>query len=469
MVDCEQKMNHLPDWLLDMRRKVEESKAAHKIAETRIENLRDGIDKLQDTIVRNGYSKGECNSKKVDSDKIMKRFIIIYLPPDMICCILSFLDVSSIVRTEMTSISMLDAITSSNFWSRTFLDQYSHFCNKTILLDREFIVCREKSYNFVLKFMASMKSLRSINRQDSIKPILYFKSEKKISHPIPLYNDNGDTSSTIISFAETMNHNYRMYSVHALTILKILTCYERDELIINQLIGSSVVSILVSLLQNESGTIQQFACDVIGNLVVYHIKQKESAHMRQQVAMQEEMLLHYKYHRKRPSHGACGPMDEARSGPVMAHLVSVNHKVAGGGAVSSQLQMCDGRRQLLNLLTSPSACVSIASARNVMSSIHLSNQCVHLPSAHGETSTTAVSDQNRISAGAKSVMQIKTTSNVQGIACKSASRALINLFLSSNSFGVDESEVPGRVRFDCIPDVDRRDSLEIGTTELCRR
>jgi hypothetical protein len=155
---------------------------------------------------------------------------------------------------------------------------------------------------------------------------------------------------------ETMTKDFRSFAFLSLRALSSITCLENHR-ILPVLVDEGVIRILISLLSNESSLIQEFSCDIISNLLSW-----ESFSLRRLSSSDPLSLI-----------------------------------------VSNQLQSCDGRRQLLSLLTSPSAAVV------------LSQRIRHDHPYQKEATLQSVN---------------KTTASVQGMANKSASRALVNYFCS---------------------------------------
>jgi hypothetical protein len=159
---------------------------------------------------------------------------------------------------------------------------------------------------------------------------------------------------------ETMTKDFRSFALLGLRALSSITCLENHR-ILPILVEEGVIRVLVSLLSNESSLVQQCSCDIISDMLSW-----ESLTFRRLSSDDTDLRA----------------------------LI-----------VSSQLQSCDGRRQLLSLLTSPSAAVVLS-------------QTVRHDHPYQNEATLQITN--------------KATASVQGLANKSASRALVNYFSSED-------------------------------------
>jgi hypothetical protein len=220
--------------------------------------------------------------------------------------------------------------------------------SRKLCIIREHHIMRAKS----MKFIAMMKEQRCTNRHNAIDPHRYTRFDTSVSHPIPVFD--GFRSEKVMSNAETLSTDFRTLTHHSLEQMLLLTngLYSKINV---QLLECGIIAVLISLLANEEATIQNYSCHILANLLLWN-----ALHSR--VAQQTT-----------PS-------------------------------ILQQIDVCDGRRKLVKLLTSPSATVNLAVPKTTLHSF------------------------------------TKVTSNVQGVCNKQASRALILSFFpeypvnSSTSF-----------------------------------
>ena len=380
-------------WLLDMRKKISDSKEAHAATEARINGLHSGMKQLGSNIA--AMAPPVCVEPE-DSNKLTKswvrRFHFLHLPPDMLCFILRFLDISQVMFVEMTNSNMPSIIQSSDFWYASYSDEYTNFALSESKNFRDFIVNKARSTSNCLRFIQLMKEQRCVPRFRNIEPHRYSLSERNVSHPMPVFEHT--SSSRMMSRAETMNKDFRSYALNSLYTMNVLTSNELDP-VHHRLYDSGVVTVLLSLLSNEAGVLQQLSCEILANILCA-----------------ESRLL---YNCEKIASRYCKGIEGAHSVGGAA-LASMGERTATRRvSIADQLQACDGRRLLLTLLTSPSASVNLAQSRS---------RAVAVEPCTGPV-TAATSPE---SAAVPGTMHIRTTSAVQGMACRSASRALVNLF-----------------------------------------
>jgi hypothetical protein len=189
--------------------------------------------------------------------------------------------------------------------------------------------------------VTGIKFVRLMSSNKSLARARFFETQTKDFH---------------LQKVETMTKDFRTFALLSLRAMYETTSHEKSR-IHSALLEEGAIRVLISLLSNESCLIQQYACDIISNMPSW-----------------EALTL-----RKATSIGA--------------------------ESVSGQLQICDGRRQLLSLLTSPSATVILS--QSIRHDHPYRNEAI-----------------------AGSGNPHKTTASVQGMANQSASRALVNYFCS---------------------------------------
>jgi hypothetical protein len=137
--------------------------------------------------------------------------------------------------------------------------------------------------------------------------------------------------------------------------------------------------------------LRQYSCESLANILCWETR----------LALNYERFSYlYFSHLIYSSHFVMNRSDGTPMPDTFQPNVPLSHK-----SLREQLQVCDARRQLSSLLTSPSACVNLAQSRERGQDV---NAPINLQSIN------------------------KMTSSVQGLSSKAACRVLINLFSSSD-------------------------------------
>jgi len=382
----ESNSSYLPSWVTDMRSKLESSKRMHAATEDRIAGLRSSVNELTG-MISTSTTQHVPDSAIVNGSGIQegvtRRMHLLCIPPDTLCLVLGYIDIASVLSFEQTASEMKGYVQSSNFWLVTYFDQYPNFVLSDSANFREFVISKAQCTASSLKFIRVMKEQRCVPRFRSLQPHRYSQSERTISHPMPVFERS--SSALMMSRAETMGRDFRSFALSSLQTMCSLTSYELDP-IHDRLSSEGVVTVLMSLLTNESGMLQQLSCEILANLLCWEAR----------LVLNCERIAA----NQRASIGAVSSSPATR---INQHMLM---------SIVDQLQACDGRRQLLSLLTSPSASVNLAQSRS---------RAQPVPGP-GDVKRNGSRGQ---------VIIARTTSSVQGMACKSASRALVNLFCAS--------------------------------------
>lgn len=120
-----------------------------------------------------------------------------------------------------------------------------------------------------------------------------------------------------MSRSDTFNNDFRAIALLCLEDTFRITSNE-DEQIHQKLFDLGAITVYISLLSNESGMLQELCCGIISNLLVWESRKNKKLKKKD---------------------------------------ISSNIK-----NLSNQLMMCNGVKLLLNLLTSPSASINLASS-----------------------------------------------------------------------------------------------------------
>ncbi len=317
---------HLPSWVLKMREKIEASRLVHQETSERLQNLTSSVESLSiqlitmrgnqilqtknsDTSVVEHLSIGSSALFNLDVEKV---------PCDIWVLIFHYLMVSEVINCLIISRGFMTLVSANPIWhifgrhEMAYLikpvENIYHRPVQKMWKIREHLILRNKC----LHFITVMKEQRGTNRSKSTLPHTYTKFDKTVTHPIPVF-DGGGLSDKIMSSAESMSTDFRTLAHNSLELMMTLTSGLHSVVNI-QLIKNGVFSVLISLLGNEEGAVQNYSCHILSNLLLWD------------------------------------SLKTARTGfPKDAPI-----------PVSQQIEACDGRRKLLKLLTSPSACVNLA-------------------------------------------------------------------------------------------------------------
>lgn len=435
---------HLPSWVLQMRQKIADSRTAHDYAESRLQSLRADVRVLDGKLSAAGYAptlpitgsagynrsalytistaegsgtRGLCdgeNGKEVVVVKASRQdrrsSYINSISPDVMFVIMKFLRLEEVLSLTTTSSLMEQLISTNYYWKWIYPIVFP-----SLLSDRDGnrkrtlrkadskiplsnFLCRERILSFFHQvnvsatFIESMKDQRSIPKHRSIQPHRHNKSEKSVTHPLPLFESKGSSTQTqgtsrseigerIMSRAETLSSDYRSYAHKSLDVLYELTS-DVGSRINYRLINLGVITVLTSLLSNEEGAIQNYACGILANLFCWESR-----------AELGEKIKSVGLAKKRDS-----PIHEKDSSEYPWNILVDLEDNTNIVSLTSQLEACNGHKLLISLLTSPSASINLA----------------------GNTA--------RSSGGLK---ELRMTASVQGMSTKQASRALISMYFPS--------------------------------------
>jgi hypothetical protein len=120
-----------------------------------------------------------------------------------------------------------------------------------------------------------------------------------------------------MSRSDTFNNDFRANALIRLEDTFRITSNENEQ-IHQKLFDLDAITVFISLLSNESGMLQELCCGIIGNLLVWESRKNRK---------------------------------------IKKKDISSNTK-----NLNNQLMMCNGVKLLLNLLTSPSASINLASS-----------------------------------------------------------------------------------------------------------
>ena len=333
---AEPSSSHLPSWALKMREKINESRIKHSLAESRLDNLQSSIDVLSEKIETLRPQQYDTSDANVEGNTGLVKtytFRFEYLPSDTLGEILKYLTIPQATSLEILSDEIKCAVFNSiSFW----FDMFSLYCPHLSKAScgrgnmRSVIIAHVKVTTECIKFIRTMKEQRSILRHNTIAPHRHSTKEKTVTHPLPVFDkgagNHGDVGK-MMSRAETFSSDFRSIAHKALESMFRVTSNPDDPLH-EQLASEGAVTVLISLLSNESGALQNYSCGILANLLCWESKRERLVRMCQKVVGHSGHILQFK--------ALQGQVGERKS-------------------IAAQIEACNGHRQLMTLLTSPTA------------------------------------------------------------------------------------------------------------------
>eukprot|EP01032_Pedospumella_encystans_P013963 gene13963-16054_t len=433
-------LSYLPSWVLKMREKIATSRNAHADAELRITQLHTNVDNLSAKllVMRPALLNSSKTSGIVAAEKITKKVHANYIytiPTDILTLILEYLQIKQILRLDLISKSFRTMLGASNYWSEAFPLYCPHlqgFVSPSFMRSAQMKACLlqyVKDIQICMEFIQTMKDQRSVPKHRSVQPHRHTRQERQVSHPLPLFEQvttssarGGANASTnggneqgtswgqranalrstdrIMSHAETLSSDFRSVAHKALHTMLILTSDCNDPTIY-QLVSEGAVTILTALLLNEEGSIQNDACAIIANLLCWEARKRLLFRQNRSKLTKNTHALTPSPRTLRTLHALFGPA---------ASDIDLTYPLR------DQVMVCGGLKMLTSLLTSPSASINLASSTNNAYNSGKLNQS-------GKSASSAGSNNVNTSGSVK----MSTTSSIQGICNKQASRALLAL------------------------------------------
>lgn len=335
-----QTTSHLPNWVLKMRQKIADSRQLHSHTEMRLGNLQASIVELGDKIeiLRPKLNNDASQDDNVDSQKLDESIFFKFdnLPSDVLSQILRYLSVLEANSLQGVSQSFKQAIFDSvYFWYDMFYIYCPHLKRSSSSQYgnmRSSIISHVKITTECVKFIRTMKEQRSILRHNTIAPRRHSVKEKTVTHPLPLFEQSKPNEvGKMMSRAETFSSDFRSVAHRVLGNIFRITGNPDDPLH-EQLTNEGAVTVLVSMLSNEAGALQNYSCGILANMLVWE--------SRKEKRLRRDELRGFR---------VSSPSTPAESSSASAD--------AGASRVSvaDQVMACNGHRMLIGLLTSPTA------------------------------------------------------------------------------------------------------------------
>lgn len=366
-----------------MRQKIEASRATHSEAESRLENLHKNVATLTERLDIMISGSSDTPTPLITSLQPEKSFkstsgIIMFtkLSVDSVALIFSFSTFPEVYRLRSLSREIARMVEESPYWLTTGRLRIPFLFDNLKSRTAPYSTCMHVIINYVkdsnlsVYFLEQMKEQRLSQRHDSIQPKRYLRSERTVTHPLPLLHHRDH----IMSQCESFDSNFRTLAHIALESMVYVTSSYLQAIytgsaptlmdmdinsLIRRLLDEDIVTVMTSLLSNEEATLKNYACAILANLLCWEALQLK------------------------------------RNGSSTIH----DDKYS----VIKMIEACSTQRLLANLLTSPSASISLMK------------------------NTTGLSSKS------------SSASRVQGVCNKNSARALILLFYSENPVIVIEA------------------------------
>lgn len=351
------KMSSLPGWVLKMRAAIKEASEKHASTVSAIRSLQSNTAVLTIEIERAQQFTRVAEMNKLEaacaaSDNVSDASKCPYIKllaeqGDIIFTICSFLSIREIFALESSAKLVSKSLLDTQGWHDLFRKHLPHRLN-TWLEDPVFgclsrvpadliradVLDHMRSSHECLTFLRQMKEQRCVPKHKDISPKRLGSSDGGISHPLPMFEaTHAGQIDRIMSRTETLDRDFRTVALNALETVVRVTSYPNT--LCDTMVKESAATVLVSLLANEAQQLKHLACSALANILCWE---------------------------------------------------------SSRGIFSQQLDLCDGKKALYSLLTSPSASINLAGN-------------------HKNGSNTAP---------------------VQGVCNSEASRALVNLFDSAH-------------------------------------
>ena len=240
--DKTQVQSFLPSWVIKLREKVSASREVHADAISRLEKIRTSITALDVNLdkIRKDYSSQSGGNIEHQENHLSINKVFVFhlweLPTDIMKEILEYLGVRNIGIFECTCLAVKRVIAENPFWDQLlplFCPHVLNFRHITIHHENQNFNLSESNIGGVtharyiiglhcltsyhcLQFIIAMKEQRSVRRSSSIEPHRHSKSERGVTHPLPIfqsyYSDGQVSIPAITNSGSSHNHNQRRNS-----------------------------------------------------------------------------------------------------------------------------------------------------------------------------------------------------------------------------------------------------------------
>lgn len=327
--------SHLPSWVIRMREKIESSRVNLASTQNQINNLVMNTLTLHTEIQKSQHASkasSECerNDEEQSAEIRSKRCFLLNLHPDAACYLSSFLKLSDVIAMDASSKNIQLLMLSTAIWPSFFKDLphlHARYSGRDISrIEAQQLREEVRRHYFdskeCIQFLRTMKEQRCVPRHRTIAPRMYTTQDNGISHPLPIFEPETVAAvGRIMSRTETLDRDFRSVALSAMETIARITSMPSD--LQHDLARESAATIFISLLSNEAQQLKYLACSCLANILCWEAQ---------------------------------------RTGSV--------------NSIKLQVELCDGAKVLLSLLTSPSASINLAgNLRNGASTAPIQGMC----------------------------------------------------------------------------------------------
>ncbi len=347
---------HLPKWVLQLRAKVDASRTQSKFLTANLETLKANTEALGEIVKesKKAFAKRDKKAEKIAQQRReqkrydeVKYLRLEEIPTDIFFLMTAFLDFSSVASLDSASKATRRALIDGNFWGHLsqripkssdvrrhaeFVLSRQDACQAEREAVRLMVIGYFANISRCVSFLLEMKEQRGRPKHREVRPHVYSRNDKEVSHFLPLFEKASLNGERIMSKSETFSADFRSVALTALKSIVKMSSIVDDEMVQRKLAENSAITVLISLLANESEVMQQLSCTVLANMFAAE-------------ALQTVPGGHS---------GACHTWVQAVEEYGRATRIM-------GRELAHQMRVCDGHKVLMGLLTSPSATVSLAS------------------------------------------------------------------------------------------------------------
>jgi hypothetical protein len=315
--------SYLPTWVLRMREKIATSRLAHADAESRIEELNKGVGVLNVQLSKMEIAKQlRLNKARVVHAEQEKTSVasaprvpaIYSVPIEVFSNILEHLRLEQVVRLELVCKTVRSMLVGCSYWPQVlplYCPHLVHHNDSSHSEADEQATAKQRIQQYLrsvktcVSFIQTMKDQRCVPKHRSVQPHRHTRQERQVTHPLPVFQHSQSMHSSggstlpqlmnhthshsarnedlIMSHAETLSSDFRSIAHKALSTLLLLSSDIADPLFY-KLLSEGAVTVLTSLLTNEEGALQNYACSILANLLCWEAR-KVQAHKRRQQNM----------------------------------------------------------------------------------------------------------------------------------------------------------------------------------------
>ena len=227
------KRDYRPAWLIASALSLASSNENREKAESKLLSIKETTVGLEDRLIQCGVKSMISNVQaeikeeteqwsSVSSSSSTRRGIP--LNCDVFTLLMENLTLIDIMNLETTCKEVRKISFECHFWTNLIKRLYPSLCADMIDSEcsstawvctaRDFVISRAKTESQCIRFVRTMKRERAVPRHNSVNPRRYTKSEKSVTHPMPVFE--GFKSNKMMSTSDTMDRDFRLEALSAL-------------------------------------------------------------------------------------------------------------------------------------------------------------------------------------------------------------------------------------------------------------